>query len=109
MSLVQKFETIDNLYKKLEEGESGLKGKQKEKLEQNKELAYLSRTLGEINIKVPIEDTLEELKVEEWDKPKVLEIFKELNFKRYIDRFNLIQEAGGQMSETSFRKNRRSV
>ena len=94
LSLVQKYETIDNLYAKLESGEADVKGKQKEKLEQNKDLAYLSRTLGEINTKVPIEDTLEELKIEEWDKPKVLEIFKELNFKRYIDRFNLQNEVG---------------
>lgn len=93
LSLVQKYETIDNLYKKLESGEADVKGKQKEKLEQNKDLAYLSRTLGEINTKVPIEDTLEELKLEEWDKSKVLELFKELNFKRYIDRFNLQNEA----------------
>ena len=92
LSLVQKYGTIDNLYKKLESGEADIKGKQKEKLEENKDLAYLSRTLGEINTQVPIEDTLEELKLEEWDKPKVLEIFKELNFKRYIDRFNLEDE-----------------
>ena len=94
LSLVQKYGTIDNLYKKLESGEADVKGKQKEKLEQNKDLAYLSRTLGEINTQVPIEDTLEELKLEEWDKPKVLELFKELNFKRYIDRFNLQNEVG---------------
>ena len=100
LSLIQKYETIENLYKKLEAGESDLKGKQKEKIEENKELAYLSRTLGEINTKVPIEDTLEELKVEEWDKPKVLEIFKELNFKRYIERFNLT-DIVSQKSEIS--------
>ena len=93
LSLIQKYETIDNLYKKLEAGEDDLKGKQKEKIKENKDLAYLSRTLGEINTKVPINDTLEELKTEEWDKPKVLEIFKELNFKRYIDRFNLLEES----------------
>ena len=38
------------------ENERVKEGKQKEKLEQNKELAYLSRTLGKINTKVPIED-----------------------------------------------------
>ena len=93
LSLIQKYETIDNLYKKLEAGEDDLKGKQKEKIKENKDLAYLSRTLGEINTQVPINDTLEELKTEEWDKPKVLEIFRELNFKRYIDRFNLLEES----------------
>ena len=35
------------------------------------------------------EDTLEEIKLEEWDKPKVLEIFEELRFNRYIDKFGL--------------------
>lgn len=99
LTLIQKYETIDNLYKKLETGESDLKGKQKEKIETNKELAYLSRTLGEINTQVPIEDTLEQLKIEEWDKPKVLEIFKELNFKRYIERFKLVEEVGSRRSE----------
>ena len=49
----------------------------------------LSRTLGTINVNVPIKDDLEDFKVEEWNKEKVLEIFKELNFNRYIDRFNL--------------------
>lgn len=92
LSLIQKFGTIDNLYKNIENGESGLKGKQKENLEQNKELALLSRTLGEINTKVPLEDTLEELKIEEWNRERVLEIFKELNFKRYIERFNLQED-----------------
>ena len=92
LNLIKQFNTIQKLYEKVEAGESGLKGKQKENIEQNKELAILSRTLGEINTKVPIEDTLEELKVEEWDKQKVLEIFKKLNFKRYIERFNLQDE-----------------
>lgn len=92
LSLIQKYKTIDNLYKKLENGEADIKGKQKEKLEENKELAILSRTLGEINLNVPIEDTLEDLKIEEWDKLKVLEIFRQLNFKRYIERFSLSSE-----------------
>ena len=59
------------------------------KIIENKELAELSRTLGTINTKVPIKDDLTDLKVEEWDKEKVLELFENLNFNRYIDRFNL--------------------
>ncbi len=89
LSLVKKFGSIDNLYNKLEAGESELKGKQEENLENNKELAILSRTLGTINLEVPFSDTLEDLQVEEWNKQEVLKIFKELNFNRYIDRFNL--------------------
>lgn len=89
LKLVQKYGSIENLYKKIEEGQDDLKGKQREKIVDNKELAELSRTLGTINTKVPIKDNLTDLKVEEWDKEKVLELFKNLNFNRYIDRFNL--------------------
>ncbi len=89
LALIQQYNTIDELYEKIEKGEDTLKGKQKENIVENKELAYISKTLGTINTKVPIEDTIENLKVEEWDKEKVLEIFNELRFNKYIERFNL--------------------
>ena len=89
LTLIKKYGSIENLYKAVENNKDDLKGKQREKIVDNKDLAFLSKTLGTINLKVPIKDTLEEFKVEEWDKPKVLEIFKELNFNRYIDRFSL--------------------
>ena len=92
IGLIQKYGTIDNLYKAIEEGKDDLKGKNKESIIENKDLAILSRTLGEINCNVPLEDTLENLKTEEWDKAKVLELFTEWNFKRYIERFNLENE-----------------
>ncbi len=93
LSLVQKFGSIENLYQAIEKEEDGLKGKQREKIVENKDLAFMSKTLGTINLEVPITDTLENFKVEEWDKQKVLEIFKELNFKRYIERFSLTDNA----------------
>ncbi len=89
ISLIQKYHSVKELYEKIEAGEDDLKGKQKENIVNNKESAEMSRTLGEIDTQVPIEDTLEELKTEEWDKQKVLEIFEELHFNRYIERFNL--------------------
>ena len=94
LKLIQEYGSIDNLYKKIEEGKDDLKGKQREKIIENKELAILSKTLGTINLEVPIEDDLSNFKVEDWDREKVLEIFKELNFNRYIDRFNLKGENG---------------
>ncbi len=89
LAFIQKFGSIENLYEKVEKGEAELKGKQKENIENNKELAFLSKELGTINLSVPISDTLEDFKVEEWDKPKVLELFRELNFNRYMERFSL--------------------
>ena len=50
LELVKKYSSIDKLYEKLENNEDDIKGKLREKLIQNKELAYLSRTLGTINI-----------------------------------------------------------
>ena len=91
LSLIQRYGSIENLYEKIENGEDDLKGKQREKIVNNKELAFMSKTLGTINLQVPILDTLENFKVEEWNKEKVLEIFKKLNFKRYIDRFSLLE------------------
>ena len=89
INLVKKYGTIKNLYEKIEEGTDDLKGKQKESIVNNKEMAFISRQLGEIDVNVPLEDTLDTLKVEEWDKEKVLELFKVCNFKKYIERFNL--------------------
>lgn len=89
LALIQKFGSIENLYEKVDKQEADLKGKQKENIENNRELAFLSKTLGTINLEVPIQHTLEDFKVEEWNKPKVLELFKELNFNRYIERFSL--------------------
>ena len=89
LTLIKKFGSIEKLYEAIEKNEDGLKGKQREKIVDNKELAFMSKTLGTINLEVPIADTLENFKVEEWDKERVLEIFKELNFNRYIERFSL--------------------
>ncbi len=100
LSLIQKYGSIENLYDKIEKDEDDLKGKQREKIKDNKELAELSKTLGTINLEVPIEDTLEQFKVEEWDKEKVLKLFKELNFNRYIERFHLTGEKDDSQDET---------
>jgi DNA polymerase-1 len=92
--LIGEYKTIDNLYELLEKDEAPtIKGKLKENLIQNKDLAMLSRELGRINTQVPVEGiSVEDLKIKEWDKEAIYEKFKELNFNRYIDRFGLAGE-----------------
>lgn len=98
LTLIKTYGTIDELYKKLENDEATtVKGKTREKLIENKELAYLSKTLGTINVEAPIEKNLEDYKVEEWNKPEVYKLFKELRFNRYIERFSLT--AGDSQTE----------
>ena len=92
--LIGEYKTIDDLYDLLEKDEAPtIKGKLKENLIQNKELAILSRELGRINTEVPVEEiSIENLKIVEWNKEEVYKKFKELNFNRYIDRFGLAGE-----------------
>ena len=93
LKLIQEYKNIENLYKLLEEGKAeDVKGKTRERILENKDLAFLSKELGTINVNAPIEENLEEFKVEEWDKTEVLKLFKELNFNRYIERFNLASQ-----------------
>ena len=89
LSLIKEYGSIDNLYLKLEEGTATVKGKLKENLENNKELAILSRELGRINTDSPIDKDIRNYIVKPWDNTKVLEIFKKLRFNKYIERFNL--------------------
>ena len=91
LNLIKQYKSIDEVYNHIDEQ----KGKLKEKLSENKDLAYLSRTLGTIDINAPIEKDLGAFQVEEWNKPEVLEIFKKLKFNRFIDRFALQDNAGG--------------
>ena len=89
LNLVKEYGSIDNLYEKLDVGEANVKGKLKENLENNKDLALLSRELGRIDLDSPIDKDLNNFKIQEWDKARVLELFKALRFNKYIQRFGL--------------------
>ena len=92
LDLVKTYKSIDKIYEAIDNNTDELKEKLKGKLIENKDLAILSRTLGTINIEVPLDEKIDDLKVREWDNEKVFEKFKELNFHRFIDRFNLQTE-----------------
>ena len=93
LNLIKEYGSIDNIYKELEEEKAfSIKGKTREKMLENKELAYLSKTLGTINLDVPIEESMEDLKLKDWNRQDVYEDFKKLKFNRFIDRFNLNEE-----------------
>jgi len=88
INLIKEYKTIEEIYHRI----YNIKGKLREKLEQNKEQALLSRTLGTIDTKVPIDKNLEEMKIVEWDNKKVVELFTKLKLNRFIDRFGLEKE-----------------
>ena len=108
LNLIQKYNSIDKLYSELEEGRAeDVKGKTREKILENKELAYLSKTLGTINLEVPLDKKISDLEYKEWKNQKVYEDFKKLRFNRYIERFNLtaeLNENGPEKRETEIEK-----
>lgn len=94
ITLIKQYKDIDGVYKHIDE----IKGKLKEKLEQNQELAFLSRTLGTIDIKAPIEKQKDEMKLTEWNKEEVTSMFRKLKFNRFLERFEL--DKSEQQEET---------
>lgn len=91
LTLIKHYKTLENLYKQVEENEIliDVKGRLRERILENKELAFLSRNLGIIDRHVPIDEEIEDLKVKEWNKAEVYSLFKYLKFNRFIDRFNM--------------------
>lgn len=59
ISLLQSYESVDNLYSHIDE----LTGKLKEKIEQGKDFAYLSKTLATIDVHAPIDFQTEKMKL----------------------------------------------
>ena len=109
LSLIQTYGTIENIYEELKNGKAEtIKGKTREKMIENKDLAFLSKTLGTINLQVPIEEKIEDLKVKEWNNEKVYEDFKSLRFNRYIERFNL-KEKGTKLNATESKEEKIEV
>jgi len=106
LSLIKHYKSLEKLYKEVEENEMliDVRGKLREKILANKELAFLSRTLGEIDRQVPIEEKLEDLKVKEWNKEEVYNLFKYLRFNRFIDRFNMQVDNTSKSNEELFQK-----
>ena len=94
VKLIQEFENLDKLYEAVEaDGRPDiLKGALLTKLQSGKELAYLSRQLAKIDNDVPVDFELERCSVTDYDKTKVVELFKAHDFNSLIsllpqDRF----------------------
>ncbi|WP_028991509.1 DNA polymerase I [Thermoanaerobacter thermocopriae] len=81
IKLLKDFGTIENLIQNL----SQLKGKIKENIENNKELAIMSKRLATIKRDIPIEIDFEEYKVKKFNEEKLLELFNKLEFFSLID------------------------
>ncbi len=82
IKLIGAYKSVEGLY----ENTSKLKGKQKEKVESNREQAFLSKELVTIVTDVPVELNFEELKVKDPDYEALKTLFDELEFKSLAER-----------------------
>lgn len=82
MKLISEYGSIENLYEHIDE----IKGKQKEKLEENKELVMLSKELVTIKLDVPVNLVPDKLIMEDPDEKKLTKLFEELEFKTIARR-----------------------
>jgi DNA polymerase-1 len=90
IQLIKDFGTIENLL----ENTDKLKGKLKEKVENNKEMAIQSKWLATIILDCPVELEEEKLTVKPVNKEALSELFKELEF-RAIAKKVLGEDIGG--------------
>jgi len=80
--LIAQFGSVENLLENTDQ----LKGKQKEKVEANKQQALLSKRLVTIKCDVPVKETPEELLIGERNDNQLKTLFTELEFKSLIKR-----------------------
>ncbi|UCH00594.1 MAG: DNA polymerase I, partial [Deltaproteobacteria bacterium] len=79
------FHSIENLF---ENTDKVAKASLKEKLEQSTEQVLLSKKLVTIDNSVPIEITIDDLRLQSPRKDKLAQIFRELEFKSLVDKFS---------------------
>lgn len=87
MALIQQFETLENLFDRLDEVETlTLRGAARVRkiLENGKEAAFLSRTLATVKRDVPLTVGLEELKFIGFNNQKLRSLFTELEFTNLV-------------------------
>jgi DNA polymerase-1 len=81
--LLQRYGSVEGIYAHLDEVEIS---RFRKALEEGRESAFLSKLLAAIVTNVPIELDLESCRVAEFDRDKVKELFRELEFRSLVNR-----------------------
>lgn len=83
--LLLEYGSVENLIASVD---SMKKSKLKEKIEENAQLAVMSKRLATINTCVPINIDFDAMKYEEPDRDKLIELYKRLEFNSFLRRMN---------------------
>lgn len=99
-SLIEKYESIENIYNNIENLD--IKPNLKSKLLADKERAYLSYDLGKINKDVPIEINDSDFIPSEMDTDSLKKIFTELEFFKFMDKIGVSKKVESQKINLNF-------
>jgi len=97
--LIETYGNLDEIYNHVDEI---TKNNIREKIKENREIAYLSQTLVTLEDKVPIDLSIDALKLNPWDQREVEVLLKDMEFNRLIIRADKINKivAGSEKSES---------
>jgi DNA polymerase-1 len=96
--LIAEYGSLDEIYNDTEN--KNIAKAAKAKLIDGKEMAYTSKFLATIKRDVPLGLSLEDLRYTGADKPRLRELFTELEFTKFIKKFALdAEEEGGENAE----------
>lgn len=113
IKLLNEFGSLDNLYKEIKKAgfeernktEKLIRLKALQNLLEQEENAFLSRRLGRIVTDISINFNLEDARMKDYDKEKVLSVFKELEFKNLLNKIPEAQAKSPTGQRSLFDKN----
>lgn len=82
LKLLQQYHDLETIYQNID----NIKGKTSEKLANDKENAFMSQSLATIYCQVPLNIKLEDIKYQEKDQTKLLELYNKLEFYSFIKK-----------------------
>lgn len=97
IKLIKEFSSIEGIFDNID----SIKGSTKKKLEENKELAIMSKKLATIIRDVPVEFNLEELEYGNYNTKDILDVFKYLGFTSLIPRIGSLDESEEIVNEAN--------
>ncbi|MGN1349602.1 MAG: DNA polymerase I [Anaerovoracaceae bacterium] len=98
IKLLLEYGSVENLIASLDQMK---KSKLKEKLEENAQLAVMSKRLATICRDIPLEFDFESMRYEEPDYDALIELYKKLEFNSFIRRLNAEGKAAASFSPDS--------
>jgi DNA polymerase-1 len=94
IKLLNAYETLEGIYEHLDE----VSGRFRAKLEEGREIAFLSRDLGRIVTNAPVELDLNACRVADYDRDAVKAIFQELEFRSLMQRLPATADTPQQLA-----------